>query len=181
MFLWGGFPGSSAGKESACTAGDPGLIPGSGRSAREGKGYPLQYSWASLAAQLIKISVCKAGDLGSIPGLGRSPGEGKGLPHSSILAMENPTDCMAHGVTKSRTRLSNVQFFLFLWHASIIKKTLCKAYTKKQRRHPGFLQNPSVARQWKLSQHRFPKPHLRWMSEVGKQCSVRETCTICVR
>ena len=39
-----GFPGSSAGKESACNAGDPGSIPGLGRSAEEGKGYPLQYS-----------------------------------------------------------------------------------------------------------------------------------------
>ena len=50
-----GFPGSSAGKESACNAGDPGLIPGSGRSTGEGIiGYPLQYSWASLVAQLVK-------------------------------------------------------------------------------------------------------------------------------
>ena len=49
-----GFPGSSAGKESACDAGDPSLIPGSGRSTGEGIGYPLQYSWASLVAQLVK-------------------------------------------------------------------------------------------------------------------------------
>ena len=49
-----GIPESSAGKESACNAGDPGLIPGLGRSAGEGIGYPLQYSWASLAAQLVK-------------------------------------------------------------------------------------------------------------------------------
>ena len=39
-----GFPWGSAGKESACNAGDPGSIPRSGRSAGEGKGYPLQYS-----------------------------------------------------------------------------------------------------------------------------------------
>ena len=39
-----GFPGSSAGKEFACNAGDPGLIPGSGRSPGEGNGYPAQYS-----------------------------------------------------------------------------------------------------------------------------------------
>ena len=44
----------TAGKESACNAGDPGLIPGLGRSAREGIGYPLPYSWASLVAQLVK-------------------------------------------------------------------------------------------------------------------------------
>ena len=48
------FPGSSAGKESACSAGDPSSIPGLGRSAGEGIGYPLQYSWASLVAQLVK-------------------------------------------------------------------------------------------------------------------------------
>ena len=46
-----GFPGSSAGKESACNAGDSGSIPGSGRSPREGLGYPLQYFWASLVVQ----------------------------------------------------------------------------------------------------------------------------------
>ena len=49
-----GFPHSSAGKESACNAGDPGSIPASGSSAGHGIGYPLQYSWASLVAQLIK-------------------------------------------------------------------------------------------------------------------------------
>ena len=48
------FPCGSAGKESACNAGDPGLIPGSGRSTGEGIGYPFQYSWASLVAQLVK-------------------------------------------------------------------------------------------------------------------------------
>ena len=42
------------GQESACSAGDPGLIPGRGRSAGEGIGYPLQCSWASLVAQLVK-------------------------------------------------------------------------------------------------------------------------------
>ena len=42
-----GFLGGSNGKESAWNAGDPSMIPGSGRSAGEGIGYPLQYSWAS--------------------------------------------------------------------------------------------------------------------------------------
>ena len=49
-----GFPDSSVGKDSACNAGDPGSIPGSGRSAGEGIGYPLKHSWASLVAQLVK-------------------------------------------------------------------------------------------------------------------------------
>ena len=49
-----GFPDSSVGKESTCNAEDPGSIPVLGRSAGEGIGYPLQYSWASLVAQLVK-------------------------------------------------------------------------------------------------------------------------------
>ena len=48
------FHDSSVGKEPACNAGDPGLIPGSERSAGEGIGYPFQYSWASLVAHLVK-------------------------------------------------------------------------------------------------------------------------------
>ena len=49
-----GFPCSSAGKESTCNAGDPGSIPGLGRSPGEEVGYPVQYSWASLVDQLVK-------------------------------------------------------------------------------------------------------------------------------
>ena len=49
-----GFPDGSVGTESACNAGDPSSIPGLGRSSGEGIGYPLQDSWASLVAQLVK-------------------------------------------------------------------------------------------------------------------------------
>ena len=49
-----GYLDSSVCKESFCNAGDPSLIPGSGRFTEEGIGYPLQYSWASLVAQLVK-------------------------------------------------------------------------------------------------------------------------------
>ena len=49
-----GFPSSSAGKESACSARDPGSIPGSARSPGEGIGYPLRYSWASLVTWTVK-------------------------------------------------------------------------------------------------------------------------------
>ena len=49
-----GFPGGSVGKESACNAGDPRSIPGSGRSPGEGIGYSLLYSWSSLVARLVK-------------------------------------------------------------------------------------------------------------------------------
>ena len=71
-----GFPHSSVSKESACNAGNPGLIPGSGISRGEGIGYPLQYSCGSVG----KESVCNAEDLDSILGLERSPGKGKGYP-----------------------------------------------------------------------------------------------------
>ena len=53
-----------------------------------------------------KESACSVGDLGSIPGLGRSPGEGKGYP-LQYSGLENSMDCIVHGVTKSRTRLSD--------------------------------------------------------------------------
>ena len=49
-----GFPDSSAGKESTCSTGDPGSIPELGRSAGKGIGYPLQYSWTSPLAQMVK-------------------------------------------------------------------------------------------------------------------------------
>ena len=74
-----GFPDSSVGKESTCNAGDPGLIPGLGRSPGEGKGYPLQYS-----------------------------------------GLENSMDCIVHGVTKSRTRLSDFHFMINIRPPSVI-------------------------------------------------------------
>ena len=84
-----GFPGSSAGKESACNAGDPGLIPGSGRSPGEGTGYPLQYFWASLMAQTIKIppEILETW----VQSLGWEDPLDKGMAtHSSILAWRIP-------------------------------------------------------------------------------------------
>ena len=80
----------------------PDLFPGSGRSAGEGIGYPLQYSWASLVAQLVKNLPAIRGDLGLIPGLGRSPGEGKGYP-LQYSGLENSMDYIVHGVVKSQT------------------------------------------------------------------------------
>ena len=80
-----GFPDSSVGKESTCNAGDPGLIPGSGRSSGEEIGYPLQYSWASLVAQLVKN--LPAMQETWIQSLGwEDPLEKRKATHSSILA-----------------------------------------------------------------------------------------------
>ena len=70
------------------------MIPGSGRSAGEGIGYPLQYSWASLVAQLVKNPPAMWETW-----VGRSPGERKGYPlqHSGL---ENSMDCIVHGGLK---------------------------------------------------------------------------------
>ena len=73
------FPQSSLGKESACNAGDPSSISRSGRSAGEGIGYQLQYSWASLVAQPLRICL-QRGRPGFNPWLGKSPGRRERLP-----------------------------------------------------------------------------------------------------
>ena len=97
-----GFPHSSVGKESACSAGDPGSIPGSGRSPGEGTGYPLRYSWASVVAQVVKN--LPAMHETWVQSLGwEDPLEKGKATQSSILDLENSKDCIVHGVTKSRT------------------------------------------------------------------------------
>ena len=83
------------------------MIPGPGRSAGEGIGYPLQLSVGFPGGSAGKESTHNAGDLGSIPGLGMSPGGGMAT-HSSILAWRILMDrgawrAIAHGVAKSRT------------------------------------------------------------------------------
>ena len=124
-----GFPGSSAGKESACNAGDPGLIPGSGRSSGEGIGYPLQYSWASLVAQTAK-SAHNTGDLGLILGLGRSwrGGHDNTLQYSCLenlygqrsLAGYNPRGCKKSDMTEE---LSTSTIIIPLLHMKQIKQS----------------------------------------------------------
>ena len=91
-----GFPDSSVGKEFACNAGDLGSIPGSGRSAGEGIGYPLQYSWASLVAQLVKNPSAMRETWVPFPGLGRSHEPSAGYKLSLFLC-SIPT----HGVRAS--------------------------------------------------------------------------------
>ena len=84
-----GFLHSSVGKESACNAGDPGLIPASGRSAGEGIGYPLQYSWAFCVVQLIQNPpVMRKTWVQSL--VWEDPLEKGKVTHSSILSMGLP-------------------------------------------------------------------------------------------
>ena len=74
------FPGSSAGKESTCNAGDPGSIPGSQSSPGGGIRLPTPVFLGFPGGSDGKESACNAGSLSPIPGLGRSPAEGKGYP-----------------------------------------------------------------------------------------------------
>ena len=80
---------SSVGIESACNAGDPGSLPGSGRATGEGKGYPLQCSWASLVAQLVKnLAAMQETWVRSLRREG--PLEKGKATHSSVLAWRIP-------------------------------------------------------------------------------------------
>ena len=84
-----GFPDSSVGKESTCNAGGPSSIPGSGRSVGKGIGYPLQYSWASLVAKLVKNPPAMQKTWVQSLGLEDPLQKGK-APRSSILAWRIP-------------------------------------------------------------------------------------------
>ena len=103
-------PDSSVGKESACSAGDPGLIPGLRKSAGVGIGYPPQYSWASLVAQLVKNPPAMRETW--IQSLGwEDPLEKGKAPHSSIQAWSLPWTVQYVG-PQSQTRLSDFHFTL---------------------------------------------------------------------
>ena len=86
-----GFPDSSVGKESACNAGDPGSIPGSGRSLEEGMGYPTPVFLVFPGGSDSKEFTCNVGDLDWEDPLEKGSG------------LENSTDYIIHGVTKSLT------------------------------------------------------------------------------
>ena len=104
------FPNSSVGKESTYNAGDPSLIPGSGRSAGEGVGYPLQYSLASLAVQLVNNSPAMWETWVWSLSWDDPLEKGKGYP-LQYSGLENFMDCIVHGVANSQTRLNDFYFF----------------------------------------------------------------------
>ena len=97
-----GFPGSSAGKESACNTGDPDLIPGRKIHWRMDR-LPTPVFLGFPGGSDGKESSCNVGDLGLVPGLGRSPGEGKGYPFQ-YSGLENSMDCIIQGVARSWTQ-----------------------------------------------------------------------------
>ena len=101
-----------------------------------------------------------AGDLGSIPGLGRFPGEGNSYP-LQYYGLENSMDCIAHGVAKSQTRLSN--FHLGFPHSSVGKESASNARDLDS--IPGLGRSAGEG-------YRLPSP----CSSSGKEstCSVRD-------
>ena len=104
---------SSAGKESACKAGDPSLIPGLGRSAGEGIGYPLQYSWAALVAQLVKNPPTTWETW--VPFLSwKDPLEKAKATHSSILARRIPWTVQSMGLQRVKHNWETFTFNTFM-------------------------------------------------------------------
>ena len=97
-----GFPHSPVGKESAYNAGDRGSIPGLGRSPGERIGHPLQYSWASLVAQLVKNPPAMQQTWVRFLGWEDPLGEGNSYP-LQYSALENSRDYPVHRVAKSQT------------------------------------------------------------------------------
>ena len=106
-------PDSSVGKEPVCNARDPGWIPGLGRSNGEGIGYPLQYSWASLVAQLVENPPAMWETW--VRSLGWEDPLEKGTSHPlQYSGLENSMDCIFHEVAKSQTWLSDFHLYLLI-------------------------------------------------------------------
>ena len=113
-----GFLGSSAGKESSCNAGDPSLIPGLGSSPGERIGCPLEYSGASLVAQLVR-SLPPTGETWVLSLGWEDPLEKGKATHCSILVWRMPWTIYSPWVTKSQTQLSDFHFHMLfkLYHS----------------------------------------------------------------
>ena len=135
------FLGSSAGKESTCNAGNPGSIPRSGRSPGEGIGYPLQYSWASLVAQMVKNlpAMCETW----VRSLDWEDPLEKGMAtHSSILAWkipwtEEPGRLQSMGLQRVRHNWVTFTLNLFKCFVSsdVFRHTHFNKYSIKFKKH----------------------------------------------
>ena len=123
-----GFPGSSAGKESACDAGDPSSIPGLGRYPGEGIGYLLQYSWASLVAQTVENPPAMLETW--VRSLGwKVPLETGKATHSSIPAWRIPWTIqsqMGHPVVVANFLILGISPFSLRMVLSNLKRFICK-------------------------------------------------------
>ena len=149
---------------STCNAGDPCSIPGSGRSAAEGIGYPLQYSWASLLAQLIKnLPAMRETWVWSLGW--EDPLEKGKATHSSILAWRISWTGYSIGRKESDT---TERLALSLSHHAYVEECLCSYKT-----HPelfksdvcNFLSNCSEKRKKKCKKERYIYAYLNMHRE----------------
>ena len=123
-----GFPGNSVGKESTYNAGDPSSIPGLGRCTGEGVGYPLQYSWASLVAQLVK-NLPAMQETWVLWSLGwDDPLEKRKATHSGILAWRIPLTEESIGSQKWQIMLSTFSCAYLLFVYFLSKNCLFKSF-----------------------------------------------------
>ena len=146
-----GFPESSAGKESICNAGDPSLILGVGKILWKRDRLPTPVFLGLPCDSAGKESTRNAGDLGSIPGLGKSPAEGKGYP-LQYSSLENPMDCVVHGVTKSRTRLND--FHVHFTPPKSVRNASCKHLLDSSRALFPVSHNQSLSKRWEIVKDR---------------------------
>jgi len=149
---------------STCNAGDPCSIPGSGRSAGEGIGYPLQYSWASLLAQLIKnLPAMRETWVWSLGW--EDPLEKGKATHSSILAWRIPWTGYSIGSKESDT---TERLALSFSHHAYVEECLCSYKT-----HPelfksdvcNFLSNCSEKKKKKCKKERYIYAYLNMHRE----------------
>ena len=154
--MYWGFPHSLVGKESACNAGDPGSIPGWGRSGGEGIGYPLQYSWAFIVAQLVKNPPTMQESW--VRSLGwEDPLEKGKATHSSTLARRIPWTLQSKESTKSWIWLSDFHFH-FYTSIKLILKLGQKIWTLQKTGYPNDQQTSEQVLSL-ISNHRNADKH----------------------
>ena len=153
FYVLSAFSDSSVSKESACDAGDPGSIPGSGRSMGKGIGYPLRYSWASLVAQLVK----------NLPAMWETwvrslgwedPLEKRMATHSSILAWRIPWTVYSPGGHKESAPLS-----LSLMHCQCIFLHSHRILELERTMRPGLFRRTGKEREAQVLQVPSPGSH----------------------
>ena len=140
IYIYICFPGNSAGKESTFNAGDPSLISGLGRYPREGIGYPLQYSWASMVAQVVKNLPAMQDTWVWSLGWKDSLEEGM-ASYSSILAWRIPMDRGASQESDMTEQLSCIYiihiFYIYIYThtywASLMAQEVNKLPAKRHR------------------------------------------------
>ena len=119
------------------------MIPGPGRSPGEERGYPLQFSWVSLLAQLVRTHLqCERP--GFNPWVGKIPWRRKDYP-LQYSGLQNSMHCIVHGVSKSWTQLSNFHFYFNISPRQFSPRHLATAHSFRVT-NSSFLLNSKIIR-----------------------------------